>query len=327
MDNSYNTNVDGLNSHHSTEVLDKFTSERMEPNSEPEPISQQRDTDLTPHVIVETTAEKVIEKPGSVRLISERRVRDEKLEWLKPMIAGDNLSYEHAVDLTQDLYAGRCKIVDADGVVYDGILGEDGTVDEGWFGYDSPKTFEYFSRYKDEYNSLPKDASREPSFVYVAETCLGKMHYLLRQEKTTGQLFLHSYHRQVSPSDFIAAVATVQQLASWLFDLHEQRTVIFPQTGHLVVNLPEELRWQIERLAGLAGRSERDWIVERLTECTQDERSIATLAKEQELRSSRDATAKEIIERLKERQAAALKAADNEVARQVDETEPRRKAE
>jgi hypothetical protein len=34
-----------------------------------------------------------------------------------------------------DLYGGDCKIVDADGVVYDAILRENGTIDQGWWVY------------------------------------------------------------------------------------------------------------------------------------------------------------------------------------------------
>jgi hypothetical protein len=153
----------------------------MKPNSEPEPISQQRDTDLIPHAIVETTAEKVIEKPGSVRLISEPRVQDEKLQWLKAIIAGENLSYVPADFM--DLYRGGGKIFDAEGVAYDGILHEDGTVDEGWFTYHCPKTFEYFNRPKDEYRSQAQDTPYEPSFVYLAETIgIGRMHYFLTRQ-------------------------------------------------------------------------------------------------------------------------------------------------
>jgi hypothetical protein len=319
----------------SNEQLDTSGDDLMGPPCEPAPTAQQRLNDLTEEALVESPDEKVIQ-PGLVRLISKQRVSDEKLEWLKPTIAGDNVSYLPADD--KDLYGGHGKIIDAEGVVYDGILYEGGTVDEGWFEYDCPQTFECFSQYKDAYNSQPKDVSREPSFVDLAETCLGNMHYSLQQEKRTGHIFSHSYHRQCSPSDFIAAVDTVEQLASWLFGLHEEQTVIFAQTGHLVVNLPEELRQQIERLAYLERRSERDWIVERLTECVQDERSTATLAKEEE-RQRRDAaimerlrsgssdhgTAKDIIERLKARRTAADK--DNVVAREVGEPEPRRQAE
>ena len=237
---AHNTSVDGQTGHSGMGNPDVFNSDCIDPLSESEPTREQHLSDPTKDAVVETPDNKLTQTPSSVRLISEQRVRDEKLEWLKPTIAGDNLSYVPADD--KDLYGGHGKIVDAQGVVYDGILCEGGTVDEGWFGYDSLQTFEYFSRSKDEYNSLPKNASPEPSFVYLAETCLGNMHYLLRQQKETRHIFSHRYHRQCFPSDFIAAVETVQQLASWLFNLGEQQTVIFPQTGHLVVNLPEELR-------------------------------------------------------------------------------------
>jgi hypothetical protein len=270
-------------------------AERVEPNSKWEPASDNHLSDLTKATIVEIPSDKIINQPSSVKLISEQRVREEQLGWLQPIRDGNTLSYGPACDPTQDMYAGRCKIVDADGAVYDGILRDDGSVDEGWFVYDSADTFEYFSRSKDEYNNQPQDALHEPSMVDVAETWAGYWHYSLRQDKETGQLFSHSYHRQSYPSDFIAAVDTVPRLASWLFDLHEQQTVIFPQTGHFVVSLPNELRDQIKRLAHLEDQTTRDWIVQRLSECTQDERSTAALAL-QEARRKRVAA---LIEKLR----------------------------
>jgi hypothetical protein len=303
---TYNAYDIAANGHLSTKKLDTPGGDLMRPHSEAEPTREQRPTDLTQDAVVESPDEKVL-LPGLVRLISEQCVSDEKLGWLKPTIVGGNVSYVPADE--KDLYGGRGKIVDAEGVVYDGILCEGGTVDEGWFEYDSPQTFEYFSRYKDEYNSQPDDASREPSFVDLAETCLGNMHYFLRQEKQTGHIFLYSYHRQCSPSDFIAAVETVQQLASWLFALHEQQTVIFPQTGHFVVNLPEELRRQIERLAPLKDRSVRDWIVECLSECAGYKPPLASPTKVQQPQytpselAELQAQIEEIVKSVKSRQS------------------------
>ena len=161
---AHNTSVDGLTGQSSMGNPAAFNSDRIEPHSESEPNRKQHLSDPTKDAVVETPDNKLTQTPSSVRLISEQRVRDEKLEWLKPTIAGDNVSYLPADD--KDLYGGHGKIVDAQGVVYDGILCEGGTVDEGWFGYDSPQTFEYFSRSKDEYNSLPKNASPEPSSTW-----------------------------------------------------------------------------------------------------------------------------------------------------------------
>jgi hypothetical protein len=81
-------------------------------------------------------------------------------------------------------------------------------------------------------------------------------------------------------------VDTVQKLSCWLLDLHEQQTVDFPQTGHIAVSLPVELRKQIQHLAGFENLTLRDWIVERLRECTQDERSTAALAAKEARRKS-----------------------------------------
>lgn len=97
--------------------------------------------------IVEKTKDEIVDAPdGSIentltKLITHQRVHDERLEWLRPINDGDNLTYG-PIESDSCLYGGRGKIVDADGVVYDGILLEDGTVDEGWFVYDCPETFE-----------------------------------------------------------------------------------------------------------------------------------------------------------------------------------------
>ena len=96
------------------------------------------------------------------------------------------------------------------------------------------------------------------------------------------------------------AVDDASFLASWLFGLHEQETVIFPQTGHIAVSLPVELRNLIERLASLEDRTMRDWIVERLSDCTQDEQSRATLTAEED----RQRTVEDILQRLRTRECA-----------------------
>jgi hypothetical protein len=111
-----------------------------------ERLSITKKNDQTVAVSDEITPDRL--EVGSIRLITEQRVRDEELGWLRPIRDGDNLSYE-PTDTPDDCYGGECKIVDAEGIVYDGILQDNGTVDEGWFVFDSPTTFERFSRYKD----------------------------------------------------------------------------------------------------------------------------------------------------------------------------------
>jgi hypothetical protein len=203
-----------------------------------------------------------------MKLITEQRVQDEKLDWARPVQDGDKLAYVPAEWDGDDF-----KIVDAGGVVYDAILLANGIVDSGWTKYDSADTFERICRYK---------GGAIQHWVEVTEMWEGRHHFSLYQDKQTGELFSHRYHRQVAPSDFVEAVNTIPHLASWLLDLHEQHTVVFPHTGHIAVSLPVELRDQIERLAHLENRTRRDWIIDRLSEAVRDERSVASLAKEEE---------------------------------------------
>jgi hypothetical protein len=212
---------------------------------------------------VDRDLEECGQKPRELRLLSEQRFKEENLEWK-----------EHQDNKTEYIRV-YFDIVDADGVVYDGILLDDGTVDDGWTKYDSADTFERYNGKGEQQGEL----------VEVAEKWRGRHHYTLYQCKQTEELFLHRYHRQVYPSDFVSSVNTAPHLAWWLFDLHEQQTVTFLQTGHVVVSLPVELRNQINLIARHEDRTMRDWIVERLSECIQDERYTAILATEKDFQT------------------------------------------
>jgi hypothetical protein len=151
-------------------------------------------------------------------------------------------------------------ITDEAGARYDGVIFDDGSVFDGFCKYDSAETFQKW---------------RSGGHVKIAELWERYRRHSLYRDKTTGEVFQHSYHKQVSPSDSVWAVKDVSLLASWFVDLHEQEITTFPRTGHIVVSLPEELFGTIMTIASTEDRTERDWIVERLTECIQHERYAA----------------------------------------------------
>jgi hypothetical protein len=206
-----------------------------------------------------------------MKFIAESQFKEENLHWWRPVQDGNKISYEAIEPGDVPFHEGR-KIVDAEGVVYDAILAEDGTVFDDWTRYDSADSFE----------RLRRGGERRQQLVTIAETSQGRYHYTLFRDKETDEFFAHSYHSRVYPSNHIMSVNSAHHLADWLLDLHEQQTITFPQTLHIAVSLPADLIDRIERVALLEGRSTRDWIFERLNGCIQDERSAATLAAEEE---------------------------------------------
>ena len=75
-----------------------------------------------------------------MRFISEQRFNDENLVWQDAITEADRIIdpelFKHAY----------YKIVDADGVVYTGIIKEDGRVDDGYTTWDSLDTYKRFDQ-------------------------------------------------------------------------------------------------------------------------------------------------------------------------------------
>lgn len=181
-----------------------------------------------------------------VNLISQRRFRDEHLKWVG-FITEDN----HLIQ----------KIFDRDGVEYNGILHENGTVDDGFAVLDSPETFERLTE------------AAKP----VASKRVGRWHQTLHWNRETSEFFC--YKTNDFPGVMMIESVPVEDVSRWLLDIDEEQTVDFSETGHLAISLPTELREQIARVASVEHRSVRDWIIDRLSECIGDERSVVSLAK------------------------------------------------
>jgi len=75
-----------------------------------------------------------------MRFVSEQRFNDENLVWQDAITEADRI-------IDQELFEhAYYKIVDADGVVYTGIIKEDGRVDDGYTTWDRLDTYERFDQ-------------------------------------------------------------------------------------------------------------------------------------------------------------------------------------
>jgi hypothetical protein len=173
------------------------------------------------------------------RLITEQRFKDEGLDFIEEEVI-DNEGVGHVY----------CKIVDAGGVVYGGILQPGGTVFDGYTTYHDAETFE---RCTGPTRSL-------------CGWWWGLFWYEIRRDQND-EIYLYSVHRQVSPSLYIEHLPTAGALAEMIFDLEKGQILEFTNSGHWAVSLPEDVRKELEDKAYHRSehkKSRQELIVERL---------------------------------------------------------------
>jgi hypothetical protein len=185
------------------------------------------------------------------QFISKKRVEDEHLTFTR--LRDSNICPE---DLPTDIDYG---IIDADGVIYAGIIREDGAIDDAYTSWDNLDTYHRFNR-------RPKAVARKDDGWY---------RQTLFWNGDIDEFFLeHAARNQCQVS---MSPVSADYVAAWLLELHEGHEVEFPQTGHLAISLPAKLRQEIGKVAAAENKPKSDWIVHRLEECVRDERSQASL--------------------------------------------------
>jgi hypothetical protein len=183
--------------------------------------------------------------------IHEKRVEDEHLKFT--FLRESGISPEK---LPNDIDYG---VVDGAGVVYHGILREDGTIDDACTTWDNLDTYNRFNR-------RPKA---------IAWKDAGRYRQTLFWNRELDEFFLeHAARNQCQVS---MSPVSADDVAAWLLELHEGHEVEFAQSGHLAIRLPSKLRQEIGAVAAAEIKSKTDWIVQRLEECVRDERSLASL--------------------------------------------------
>src|ERR1700730_18236875 len=192
-----------------------------------------------------------------MRFISEQRFNDEDLVWgaiTEADLIIDPELFKHAYH----------KIVDADGVVYIGIIKEDGRIDDGYTTWDSLDTYKRFD---------------QPAKV-IANKHSGRHRETLYWNRDTNQFSVEYSHKNVCEVCIWSVPA--EHIADWFVTLNEGEVIELPDTVHYPLSLPRKLQQDISKVAYAERISERDWIARRLDECVSDQRSPASLAKQEE---------------------------------------------
>jgi hypothetical protein len=204
-----------------------------------------------------------------MKLISNERMKSENLEWGELIEPNDHSDFWHH------------EIVDSTGQVFIGVVYENGTVETPCATWDSVDTFERF-RGRPILNQYSE---------YVART--------LHWNQDANQLFCEESYRN-SCDIYIHQVAS-SELLEWFLSANEDDLIELPESGHVCVSLPAQLREQIAQVAAAENRSLKDWVARRLSEAVEDERSRGSLAQAADRRKR----FKDLLERIRASRASA----------------------
>jgi hypothetical protein len=121
----------------------------------------------------------------------------------------------------------------------------------------------------------------------------------LHWNQDANQLFCEKSYRN-SGDIYIHQVAG-SELLEWFLSANEDDLMELPESGHVCVSLPAQLREQIAQVAAAENRSLKDWVARRLSEAVEDERSRGSLAQAAERRKR----FKDLLERIRASRASA----------------------
>jgi hypothetical protein len=178
------------------------------------------------------------------KLISVQRVINEELEWQdvqieleEPLVdEWSGVTHSHALDM---------RIIDAQGVVYHGIIEDDGRVTAfgGYCHFDSVKTYESFG-------------AAEEAGIYKRYG-RGKTRHYLYFNRETGEIFGRASHPNVSDERFYSMDAC--DVAAWLSDIDNREEPIIYDTDprSIAIGLPIEI---VDAIEGQLPGNAIDWI-------------------------------------------------------------------
>jgi hypothetical protein len=180
-----------------------------------------------------------------MKLISNERMKSENLEWGELIEPNEHADFWHH------------EILDSTGQVFIGVVYEDGAVETAYAGWDSVDTFERFKV--------------RPILHHYSERVTRTLHV----NQDTKELFCERSHRN-SCDTHIYRVGSSELLDLFL-NAAEDDLIELPETGHVCISLPAQLKEQIAKVAGAENQSFKDWVIGRLSESAQDQRSRDSL--------------------------------------------------
>jgi hypothetical protein len=145
------------------------------------------------------------------------------------------------------------EIIDSTGKVFIGVLYENGAVETAYTMWDSVDTIERFEA--------------RPILHHYS----GRVTRTLHSNRDTNELFCERSHRNSCDTEIYRVRSS--ELLEWFLGITEHDLLELPNTGHVCISLPAELREQIGQVTAAEHQSLNEWVVSRLSEAAQDESS------------------------------------------------------
>jgi hypothetical protein len=204
-----------------------------------------------------------------MKLISNERMKSENLTWGELIAPNEHSKFWHH------------EIVDSTGQVLIGAVYGNGTVETAYALWDSVETFEHFEV--------------RPVLHYYGEHVNRTLHW----NQDTNELFCERSHRNSCDVKIYRVAGS--EISDLFLNASEDDLIEVPETGHVCISLPAQLRKEIAEVAAAENRSLKEWVIRRLSEAAEDERSRASLAQAAE----RGKRFEEVLEQIRASRASA----------------------
>jgi hypothetical protein len=170
----------------------------------------------------------------------------------------ENLEWGELIEPNEHSAFWHHEIVDSTGQVHIGVVDENGAVETACATWDSVDTFERFQG--------------RPILHRYGEYVTRTLHW----NQDANQLFCEESYRNSCDTQIFRVADS--ELLDWFLNATEDDLIQLPETGHVCIGLPAQLKERIAQVAAAENRSFREWVVGRLSEAVEDERSWASLA-------------------------------------------------
>jgi hypothetical protein len=144
----------------------------------------------------------------------------------------------------------RYVVIDIDGEIYDGVLNEDGSFNDGFTIWENAEVYERFGRFSESANPIANK--------YMSRWYSETIYY----NDVTGEFFLLMTYPSASTC-FISSLSPIAAVR-WFVDLGNYDELRIPDAPYIGIVLTDELMRRVTQAASVDGLSAGGWVLDRI---------------------------------------------------------------